>query len=335
MRGLVIKSTGSSYIVRLDDGSDVECHIKGNFRIRGIRSTNPVAVGDYVEISLTGDAGTTAQAVLQQSGLTGDAGHIGWITDVCERRNYIIRKSTNLSKESHILAANIDQVALLVTVNHPATSTTFIDRFLATCEAYRVRAILIFNKTDLLTDEELERLAELRALYESIGYETMAISAKNLTDKVGLLRLLQGRVTLFSGNSGVGKSTLLNALFGREVTRTGKISDVHNTGMHTTTFSEMYFLKDAKANATVDGGAVIDTPGIKGFGTIDFEREEVSHYFPEIFEASRECRFGNCTHTNEPGCAVQEKLITGDIAISRYESYLSILNDSTEGKYRA
>ena len=333
MKGLVIKSTGSSYIVRLDDGSDVECHIKGNFRIRGIRSTNPVAVGDYVEISLTGDAGPTAQAVLQQSGLTGDAGHIGWITDVCERRNYIIRKSTNLSKESHILAANIDQVALLVTVNHPATSTTFIDRFLATCEAYRVRAILIFNKTDLLTDEELERLAELRALYESIGYETMAISAKNLTDKVGLLRLLQGRVTLFSGNSGVGKSTLLNALFGREVTRTGKISDVHNTGMHTTTFSEMYCLSDEGGQPTQ--GWLIDTPGIKGFGTIDFEREEVSHYFPEIFEASRECRFGNYTHTNEPGCAVQEKLITGDIAISRYESYLSILNDSTEGKYRA
>ena len=302
MRGLVIKSTGSSYIVRLDDGSDVECHIKGNFRIRGIRSTNPVAVGDFVEVE------------------------DGWIRDVVDRSNYIIRRSTNLSKESHILAANIDQVALIVTVNHPVTSTTFIDRFLATCEAYRVRAILIFNKIDLLTDEELAQLAELRALYESIGYETLAICAKDLQN-TDLLSLLQGKTTLLSGNSGVGKSTLLNALFGREVTRTGKISDAHDKGMHTTTFSEMYFLPD--------GGAVIDTPGIKGFGTIDFEREEVSHYFREIFCVSRDCRFGNCTHTNEPGCAVQEKIITGDIAISRYESYLSILNDATEGKYRA
>ena len=301
MRGLVIKSTGSSYIVRLDDGSDVECHIKGNFRIRGIRSTNPVAVGDFVEVE------------------------DGWIRDVVDRSNYIIRRSTNLSKESHILAANIDQVALIVTVNHPVTSTTFIDRFLATCEAYRVRAILIFNKIDLLTDEELAQLAELRALYESIGYETLAICAKDL-QSTDLLSLLQGKTTLLSGNSGVGKSTLLNALFGREVTRTGKISDAHDKGMHTTTFSEMYFLPD--------GGAVIDTPGIKGFGTIDFEREEVSHYFREIFCVSRDCRFGNCTHTNEPGCAVQEKIITGDIAISRYESYLSILNDATEGKYR-
>ena len=309
MRGLVIKSTGSSYIVRLDDGSDVECRIKGNFRIRGIRSTNPVAVGDFVEIVE------------------------GWITDVLPRRNYIIRKATNLSKESHILAANIDQVALIVTVNHPATSTTFIDRFLATCEAYRVRAILIFNKTDLLTDAERERLTELRELYESIGYDTLALSAKNLTEKDDLLRILQGRVTLLSGNSGVGKSTLLNALLGYEVARTGQISDVHNTGMHTTTFSEMYCLSDEGGQPTQ--GWLIDTPGIKGFGTIDFEREEVSHYFPEIFAAGRECRFGNCTHTNEPGCAVQDQLITGEIALSRYESYLSILNDATEGKYRA
>jgi len=292
----------------MDDGLDAECHIKGNFRIRGIRSTNPVAVGDYVEIQTLAD-GTK------------------WITDIEERRNYIIRKSTNLSKESHILAANIDQVALIVTINHPVTSTTFIDRFLATCEAYRVRAILIFNKIDLLTDEELTQLNELRSLYESIGYPTLAISAKDLTPYTKhLTPLLEGKTTLLSGNSGVGKSTLLNALFGREMTRTGKISDAHDKGMHTTTFSEMYFLPN---------GGIIDTPGIKGFGTIDFEKEEVSHYFREIFKVGRDCRFGNCTHTHEPGCAVQEALITGDIAISRYESYLSMLDDTTEGKYRA
>ena len=300
MRGLVIKSTGSSYIVRMDDGTSAECRIKGNFRIRGIRSTNPVAVGDFVQVE------------------------DGWITEVEDRRNYIIRRSTNLSKESHILAANIDQVALIVTVNHPVTSTTFIDRFLATCEAYRVRSILIFNKIDLLTEEELAQLKELRTLYESIGYQTMEISAIHCQPS-DVIPLLQGKTTLLSGNSGVGKSTLLNALFGQEMTRTGKISDAHDKGMHTTTFSEMYFLEE---------GAIIDTPGIKGFGTIDFQKEEVSHYFREIFEAGRDCRFGNCTHTNEPGCAVQEKIITGDIAISRYESYLSMLGDCTESKYR-
>ncbi len=295
----------------MDDGSDAECHIKGNFRIRGIRSTNPVAVGDFVEVQTLAD-GTN------------------WIKEIEERLNYIIRRATNLSKESHILAANIDQVALIVTVNHPITSTTFIDRFLATCEAYRVRAFLIFNKIDLLTDEELAQLDELRALYESLDYPTLAISAKQLNaegnTREALTALLTGKTTLFSGNSGVGKSTLLNALFGKELTRTGKISDAHDTGMHTTTFSEMYFLPQ--------GGAVIDTPGIKGFGTIDFEKEEVSHYFREIFRVGRDCRFSNCTHTSEPGCAVQEAVIKGSIAISRYESYLSILNDSTEGKYR-
>ena len=307
MRGLVIKSTGSSYIVRLDDGSNAECHIKGNFRIRGIRSTNPVAVGDFVEVQTLTD-GTN------------------WITEIEDRKNYIIRRATNLSKESHILAANIDQVALIVTVNHPVTSTTFIDRFLATCEAYRVRAILIFNKIDLLTEEEQAQLAELRALYESIGYPTLAISAKDLTPYTKhLTPLFAGKTTLLSGNSGVGKSTLLNALFGQQLTRTGKISDAHDKGMHTTTFSEMYFLPD---------GAIIDTPGIKGFGSIDFQKEEVSHYFPEIFAVSRDCRFGNCTHTNEPGCAVQEAIIKGSIAISRYESYLSLLGDCDEGKYR-
>lgn len=313
MRGLVIKTTGSCYIVRMDDGTNVECHIKGNFRIRGIRSTNPVAVGDFVEVQTLTD-GTN------------------WITEIEDRKNYIIRKSTNLSKESHILAANVDQVALIVTVNHPVTSTTFIDRFLATCEAYRVRAILIFNKIDLLTEDELEQLAELRALYESIGYETIEISAISLQPS-DILHLFAGKTTLLSGNSGVGKSTLLNALFGKELTRTGKISDSHDKGMHTTTFSEMYFLSPLEGEPK-GVSAIIDTPGIKGFGTIDFQKDEVSHYFREIFAAGRDCRFGNCTHTNEPGCAVQDKIITGDIAISRYESYLSILNDATEGKYR-
>lgn len=309
----------------MDDGSDVECRIKGNFRIRGIRSTNPVAVGDFV--SVDGE----------------------WITDVEERKNYIIRRSTNLSKESHILAANIDQVALIVTINHPVTSTTFIDRFLATCEAYRVPAILIFNKIDLLTEGELAQLADLRALYESIGYETLSISAKNLNseainaagnEREAINALLAGQTTLLSGNSGVGKSTLLNALFGREMTRTGKISDAHDKGMHTTTFSEMYALNsetiNGEANKPINPtqGWIIDTPGIKGFGSIDFEREEVSHYFRDIFAVSRDCRFGNCTHTNEPGCAVQEALIKGEIAISRYESYLSLLGDCEEGKYR-
>lgn len=311
MQGLVIKSTGSSYIVQIEDGTNVECHIKGNFRIRSIRSTNPVAVGDYVEIES------------QKSKVEGsDTGF--WITEIKDRRNYIIRRSTNLSKESHILAANIDQALLVVTLSHPFTNTTFIDRFLATCEAYRVPALLIFNKIDLLTEEELAQLADLRSLYQSIGYKTVELSAISMQPSE-ILPLLAGKTTLLSGNSGVGKSTLLNALFGREVTRTGKISDAHDKGMHTTTFSEMYFLED---------GAVIDTPGIKGFGTIDFEREEVSHFFPEIFRIARECRFGNCTHTNEPGCAVQEAVIRGEIAESRYESYLSLLGDCDESKYR-
>ena len=314
MRGLVIKSTGSSYIVRMDDGSDVECHVKGNFRIRGIRSTNPVAVGDFVEVQTLAD-GTN------------------WITEIEDRRNYIIRKSTNLSKESHILAANVDQVALIVTINHPVTSTTFIDRFLATCEAYRVRALLIFNKIDLLTKEELAQLEDLRALYGSLGYSTLAISAIHL-QPVELSAMLKGKTTLLSGNSGVGKSTLLNALFGKEMTRTGKISDAHDKGMHTTTFSEMYELGGAFEAEGERHSWVIDTPGIKGFGGVDMQREEVSHYFREIFRVAQDCRFGDCTHTGEPGCAVQEAVIRGEIAVSRYESYLSLLGDCNESKYR-
>lgn len=330
MKGLVIKSTGTSYVVHFDDGSTLDCRVKGNFRIRGIRSTNPVAIGDYVEV-VKGD--TMAQ---------GDATH--WITDVYDRRNYIIRRSTNLSHESHILAANIDLAALMVTVNHPKTSTTFIDRFLATCEAYRVPACIIFNKVDLLTDDERQQLADLRTLYEGIGYKTYAISALD-TDSEEYRRLLSalcGGVTLLSGNSGVGKSTLLNAVLGREVTRTGTISTAHNKGMHTTTFSEMYPLPssiNSQLPSTLNPQPstiswLIDTPGIKGFGVLDMQREEVGHYFREIFRIGRECRYSDCVHIDEPGCAVCEAVKNGDIAFSRYESYLSMLGDISETKYR-
>lgn len=329
MRGLVIKSTGSTYLVRTDEGQILECHIKGNFRIRGIRSTNPVAVGDFVSVESQKTKDERLPSIMSDNGLT------YWITEVEDRRNYIVRRSTNLSKESHIIAANLDQVALIVTINHPQTSTIFIDRFLATAEAYRVPAVLIFNKIDLLTDQERILLADIQSLYESLGYQTMAINAKNLTERENLLGLLAGKTTLLSGNSGVGKSTLLNALFGREMARTGAISTAHNKGMHTTTFSEMYFLPTANSQQPrADGGAIIDTPGIKGFGSFDMQREEMSHYFRDIFRVGTECRFGNCTHTNEPGCAVIAAVERGDIAISRYESYLSLLADCEEEKYR-
>ena len=291
----------------------MDCRIKGNLRIAGIRSTNPVAVGDQVTIERQAD-GTT------------------WITSVLPRRNYIVRKSTNLSKLSHILAANIDQVALLVTIKHPETSTTFIDRLLATAEAYNVPAMLVFNKVDLLSPEELEELGRLRALYESIGYPTFAISAKygSIED---LKNEFIGKTTLLSGNSGVGKSTLLNAIFGETMTRTADISQAHDKGMHTTTFSEMYFLDERQKTKDKSCGAIIDTPGVKGFGTIDMQKEEVGHYFREIFAKSRECRYSNCLHCGEPGCAVLPE-VGETIAESRFESYLSILSDAGEGKYR-
>ena len=313
MKGLVIKSTGTSYGVHFEDGTTADCHVKGNFRIRGIRSTNPVAIGDHVEV-------TTLE----------DGTH--WITELYDRKNYIIRRSTNLSYASHILAANVDMAALIVTINHPKTSTTFIDRFLATCEAYRVPACLIFNKIDLLNDEEKLLLADLRQLYESLGYPTYAISAKAL-DNAEVTQIFQNRITLLSGNSGVGKSTLLNAILGKDIARTGAISSAHHKGMHTTTFSEMYPLHDATQPLN-NASWIIDTPGIKGFGLLDIEKEEVGHYFREIFEISRECRYSNCIHMNEPGCAVNQAVIDGRIALSRYESYLSILDDTTEGKYR-
>ena len=306
MKGLVIKSTGTSYGVYFEDGTIADCHVKGNFRIRGIRSTNPVAIGDYVEVT-TNEDGTN------------------WITELYDRKNYIIRRATNLSYASHILAANVDMAALIVTINHPKTSTTFIDRFLATCEAYRVPACLIFNKIDLLDKEELQELATLRQLYESLEYPTYAISAVTL-QQGELANLFKNRVTLLSGNSGVGKSTLLNAIFGKDIARTGAISSAHHKGMHTTTFSEMHQWDDSSW--------IIDTPGIKGFGLLDVEKEEISHYFRDIFRVSRDCRYSNCQHTGEPGCAVYQAVANGEIAISRYESYLSILDDTQESKYR-
>lgn len=309
MKGLVIKTTGTSYGVYFPDGTIADCHVKGNFRIRGIRSTNPVAIGDHVEVTQNED-GTN------------------WITELLDRKNYIVRRSTNLSYASHILAANVDMAALIVTINHPITSTTFIDRFLATCEAYRVPACLIFNKIDLLNEEERQELASLRQLYESLGYPTYAISALNDISTVNhqLSSLFNDRITLLSGNSGVGKSTLINAIFGKDIARTGAISSAHHKGMHTTTFSEMHPLNNTSW--------IIDTPGIKGFGLLDVEKEEIGHYFRDIFRVSHDCRYSNCQHTGEPGCAVYQAVANGEIALSRYESYLSILDDTTEGKYR-
>ena len=307
-KGLVIKNTGSWYLVKTNDGKQIECKIKGNFRLKGIRSTNPIAVGDWVQIAVNTE-GTA------------------FITEIEDRKNYIIRRSSNLSKQSHIIAANLDQCMLVVTVNYPETSTTFIDRFLASAEAYRVPVRLIFNKTDLYSEEEQRYLDALVNLYTHIGYPCYRISALNETGVEEIKRDLQGKVTLFSGHSGVGKSTLINAILPDLNVKTGAISAAHNKGMHTTTFSEMF---------PVEGeGYIIDTPGIKGFGTFDMEDEEVGHYFKEIFEFSANCKYGNCTHRHEPGCAVREAVENHYISDSRYASYLNILEDKEEGKYRS
>lgn len=307
MHGTVIKNTGFWYTVLTDDGREVDSKVKGNFRLKGIRSTNPVAVGDGVEICVNAEG----QAL---------------ITAIDDRRNYIVRRSTNLSKQSHIIAANVDQAFLVVTVAHPETATTFIDRFLASAEAYSVPVVLVFNKTDLLSDEERRYQDLMVRLYETVGYECRQVSAATGEGTDDLRTLLGDRVTLLSGNSGVGKSTLLNLLIPGAGARVADISDAHDTGMHTTTFSEMMPLPS--------GGWIIDTPGIKGFGSFDMEPEEIGSYFKEIFKFSKDCRFNNCTHTHEPGCAVRQAVEDHYIAESRYRSYLSMLQDKDENKYR-
>lgn len=307
--GKVIKNSGALYIVELGNRSLIPCKVKGNFRIKGIRTTNPVAVGDNVEIGEPGPDG------------------VAYITEIKPRQNYIIRRASNLSKESHIIASNIDQALLVITLSHPTTATTFIDRFLATAEAYSIPTIIAINKIDLLvTEEDKELLDAFSYLYNSIGYKTLSISARTGEGLTSLSSLLKNKTTLFSGNSGVGKSTLINDLIPGTEQKTAEISLAHDQGMHTTTFSELFRLPE--------GGCIIDTPGIRGFGTIDFEKNEVSHYFPEIFKISDNCKFGNCTHTHEPGCAVMEAVMNQAISQSRYASYLSILKDSEEGKYR-
>ncbi len=307
MEGLVVKNSGSWYLVVTDEGRMVECKIKGNFRIKEIKTTNPVAIGDRVLFEETSDGS-------------------GRIYEICERRNYIIRRSSNLSKQAHIIAANLDMAALIVTVNYPETYTIFIDRFLATAEAYQIPACLIFNKIDCYNEHELEYLNALIYLYSTMNYPTFKVSALHKETLVDLVSFLKGKTTLFSGNSGVGKSTLIKAILPDAQIKVGDISFVHNKGMHTTTMSEMYPLEN--------GGYIIDTPGVKGFGIIDMEKEEVGYYFKDIFSVSEKCRFKNCMHINEPDCAVQKAVENHEISQSRYQSYLNILDDCNSGKYR-
>jgi ribosome biogenesis GTPase len=306
-KGLVIKSTGSRYRVICDDSGTVECTIKGKFRVKGMRTTNPVAVGDRVLVEIS------------------QRDRTGIITELLDRTNYIIRKATNLSKESQIIASNVDMVFLMVTIKLPETPVEFIDRFLVSTEAYRIKTAIIFNKTDLYDKEETERMEYLIGLYTSIGYKCYRLSLEKETDTSAIIAEMKDRISLISGNSGVGKTSLLNLLNPALDLKTGEISGYHRQGKHITTFPEMHPMPF--------GGYVIDTPGIRGFGMIDMDRKEIYHFFPEIFRKAKECRFYNCLHLEEPGCAVREAVESGQINFLRYRSYLNILGDENR-KYR-
>ncbi len=304
MTGVVTKSTGSWYIVKADNGTFINSRIRGKFRIKGLKSTNPVTVGDIVDLELEEESKN------------------GIITHIHDRKNYIIRKSVNLSKQTHIIAANIDQVFLLVTLKEPQTFTSFIDRFLATAEAYSIPAIIIFNKIDIYNTNEKEQKNALEAIYKKIGYKCIDVSAiKNINIKK-LEDLMKGKVNMFSGHSGIGKSTLINKVAPNLHLKTAEISTQHKQGQHTTTFAEMFDLPF--------GGSIIDTPGIKGFGVVDFQEEEIGDFFPEIFALKQECKFNNCLHTNEPKCAIKKAVENNDIAFSRYKSYLQLLAGEDE-----
>lgn len=309
MQGTVYKSTGSWYTVKAKNGDFFECRIKGKFRIKGIKSTNPIAVGDVVEFELESE---------------GEEGK-GVITKIEERKNYIVRKSVNLSKQVHIIAANIDQAFLLVTLNNPTTYTAFIDRFLVTAEAYDISAILLFNKIDSYNEDEIDEVNFLVDMYKNIGYEVLTISAKEGENIEAVKDLMKEKTSMFSGNSGVGKSTLVNALDGLQI-KTAEISEQHMQGQHTTTFAEMYDLSF--------GGKIIDTPGIRGFGVVDMEKEELGDYFPEFFELKSACKFNNCLHLDEPKCAVKEALEEGKLAWSRYKNYVQMLEEDVDESYR-
>ena len=311
-KGIVIKSTGSWYTVKTEEGNLIESRIKGNLRLKGIRSTNPIAVGDHVEIVESNEDNNIGSQV------------VGLIHTILPRNNYIIRKSPNLSKESHIIATNIDQAFLIVTIQFPVTTTTFIDRFLVSAEAYRIPCHLIFNKIDLYNEEQTATMNSLIEIYEMAGYQCLKISAKNELGIDDLKQMMTNKTNVFSGHSGVGKSTIINKLQSNIILKTGEISEAHFSGKHTTTNSEMYELDF--------GGYIIDTPGIKGFGVLEMEKEEISHYFPEIFRLLNECQYYNCTHTHEPHCAVKKSVEEGKIALSRYSSYLGLLEG--EEKYR-